>query len=87
MRDAAALRAISLGNFMSWGLSLVVTVMGVASGLAGTLAWSLAVTAVVATGRVAGCDAQRGSSLDRSYLGINALSAGSVNRWSYMPTC
>ena len=47
VRDTAAQRAIGLGNSMSWGLSLVVTVMGVASGLAGTVAWSLAATAVV----------------------------------------
>jgi len=47
VRDAAAQRAIGSGNVVSWGLSLVVIVMGVASGLAGTLAWSLAATAVV----------------------------------------
>jgi hypothetical protein len=49
VRDAAAQRAIALGNFVSWGLSLVVTVMAVATGLAGTLAWSLAAMAVVFT--------------------------------------
>lgn len=47
VRDAAAQRAIALGNFVSWALSLVVILIGVATGLAGTLAWSLAVMAVV----------------------------------------
>ena len=45
--DAAAQRAIGFGNVLSWGLSLVVIVMGVASGLAGAIAWSLAAMAVV----------------------------------------
>ena len=47
VRDAAAQRAIGFGNVLSWGLSLVVIVMGVASGLAGAIAWSLAAMAVV----------------------------------------
>ena len=47
VHDANAQRAIGSGNVVSWGLSLIVVMVGVASGLAGTLAWSLAATAVV----------------------------------------
>jgi len=47
VHDANAQRAIGSGNVVSWGLSLIVVMVGVTSGLAGTLAWSLAATAVV----------------------------------------
>jgi hypothetical protein len=35
----AAHRAIALGSFVSWALSLVVSIVAVASGLAGTQSW------------------------------------------------
>lgn len=36
VRDNAARRAIALGNFVGWALGLVVTIVGVVIGLAGT---------------------------------------------------
>ena len=47
--DNTAQRAIALGNFVSWALSVVVTVAGVMGGLAGTQAWLLVVVEVVFT--------------------------------------
>jgi len=47
VRDDAARRAIALGSFVSWALSLVVTVAGVVMGPAGTLSWLLVVLQVV----------------------------------------
>ncbi len=41
VRDAAAQRAIALGNVVSWALSLVVAVAGLVAGLAGQQAWLL----------------------------------------------
>jgi hypothetical protein len=49
VRDAAAQRAIALGNVLSWALSLVVTMAGIATGLAGPQTWLLVVVAVVFT--------------------------------------
>jgi hypothetical protein len=46
VRDLAAQRAIALGNVVSWALSLVVTVAGIATGLAGTQSWLLVVLEV-----------------------------------------
>lgn len=45
--DNTAQRAIALGNCVSWGLSVVVTVAGLMGGLAGTQAWLLVVVEVV----------------------------------------
>jgi hypothetical protein len=39
--DRAAVRAIALGNAVSWAISAIVTVMVVVSGLAGSQAWLL----------------------------------------------
>jgi hypothetical protein len=51
VRDLAAQRAVALGNLVSWALSLVITVAGIATGLAGTQSWLLVVLEVVfATG-------------------------------------
>jgi hypothetical protein len=47
VRDNAARRAIALGSFVSWALSLVVTVAGVVMGPAGTLSWLLVALQVV----------------------------------------
>ena len=47
--DNTAQRAIALGNFVSWALSLVVTMAGVMVGLAGTQSWLLVVVGVVFT--------------------------------------
>ncbi len=47
--DNTAQRAIALGNFVSWALSVVVTVAGVMGGLAGTQSWLLVVVEVVFT--------------------------------------
>ena len=49
IRDDSAQRAIALGNFVSWALSLVVTVAGVMDGLAETQSWLLVVVGVVFT--------------------------------------
>jgi hypothetical protein len=49
VRDNAAQRAIALGNFVSWALSLVVTITVVVIGLAGTQSWLLVVPEVVFT--------------------------------------
>ena len=49
IRDDSAQRAIALGNFVSWALSLVVTMAGVMDGLAGTQSWLLVVVGVVFT--------------------------------------
>lgn len=49
IRDDSAQRAIALGNFVSWALSLVVTMAGVMVGLAGTQSWLLVVVGVVFT--------------------------------------
>lgn len=43
VRDNAAQRAIALGNFVSWALSLVVTIAGVVIGVAGAQSWLLLV--------------------------------------------
>ena len=43
VRDDIAQRAIALGNVVSWALSLVVTVAGIATGLAGTQSWLLVI--------------------------------------------
>lgn len=45
--DTTAQRAIALGNFVSWAISLVVTMAGVMDGLAGTQSWLLVVLEVV----------------------------------------
>jgi hypothetical protein len=47
VRETAARRAIALGSFVSWALSLVVTVAGVVMGPAGTLSWLLVALQVV----------------------------------------
>jgi len=47
--DNTAQRAIALGGFVSWALSVVVTMAGVMDGLAGTQAWLLVVVEVVFT--------------------------------------
>ncbi len=47
--DNTAQRAIALGNFVSWALSVVVTAAGVMGGLAGTQAWLLVVVEVAFT--------------------------------------
>ena len=47
--DNTAQRAIALGNFVSWALSVVVTAAGVMGGLAGTQSWLLVVVQVVFT--------------------------------------
>lgn len=47
--DETAQRAIALGNAVSWGLSVVVTVAGLMGGLAGTQTWLLVVVEVVFT--------------------------------------
>ena len=47
--DNTAQRAIALGNFVSWALSVVVTTAGVMGGLAGTQTWLLVVVEVVFT--------------------------------------
>lgn len=45
--DNTAQRAIALGNFVSWALSVVVTAAGVMGGLAGAQVWLLVVVEVV----------------------------------------
>jgi hypothetical protein len=45
--DRTAGRAIALGSALSWAISAVVTVMAVASGLAGSQAWLLVVVEAV----------------------------------------
>ena len=47
VRDNAARRAIALGSFVSWALSLVVTVAGVVMGPVGTQSWLLVASQVV----------------------------------------
>ncbi len=47
--DNTAQRAIALGTFVSWALSLVVTTAGVVAGLAETKAWLLVVVEVIFT--------------------------------------
>lgn len=47
--DNTAQRAIALGSFVSWALSLVVTTAGVVAGLAETQAWLLVVVEVIFT--------------------------------------
>ena len=49
VRDNAARRAIALGNFVSWALSLVVTMAAVVIGPTGTQSWLLVVPEVVFT--------------------------------------
>jgi hypothetical protein len=49
VRDAAAQRAVALGNVVSWALSLVVTVAGLVAGLAGQQSWLLVALEVVFT--------------------------------------
>ena len=39
--DPAAVRAIALGNGVSWAISAIITAVVIASGLAGTQAWLL----------------------------------------------
>ena len=41
VRDSGAQRAIALGNFVTWTLGLVVTVVGIAAGLGSTQTWLL----------------------------------------------
>jgi hypothetical protein len=41
VRDLTAQRAIALGNLLSWALSLIVAVAGLAAGLAGAQSWAL----------------------------------------------
>ena len=41
VRDVTAQRAIALGNFVSWTLGLVVSVVGIVTGLAGPQGWLL----------------------------------------------
>jgi hypothetical protein len=50
VRDLAALRAIAVGNLVSWALSMVVTAVGIATGLAGAQSWLLVVLEVVFAG-------------------------------------
>ena len=47
VRDNAARRAIALGSFVSWALSLIVTVAGVVMGPAGIQSWLLVALQVV----------------------------------------
>jgi hypothetical protein len=47
IRENAARRAIALGSFVSWALSLVVTAAGVVMGPAGTMSWLLVALQVV----------------------------------------
>jgi hypothetical protein len=47
VRDNVAQRAIGLGSFVSWTLSLIVTVAGVVMGPAGTQSWLLVALQVV----------------------------------------
>lgn len=49
VRDAAAQRAIALGNVVGWALGLVVTVAGLVTGLAGQQSWILVALEVVFT--------------------------------------
>ena len=46
VRDDTAQRAIAVGNLVSWALSLVVTVAGIATGLGGAQSWLLVVLEV-----------------------------------------
>jgi hypothetical protein len=41
VRDVTAQRAIALGNFVSWTLGLIVTAVGIVTGLAGAQGWVL----------------------------------------------
>jgi len=41
VRDSAAQRAIALGNVVSWALALMVTVVGISSGLGSAQTWLL----------------------------------------------
>ena len=50
VRDQAVQRALAVGNLVSWGLSLAVIVIGIATGLAGAQAWLLVAVAVGFTG-------------------------------------
>jgi hypothetical protein len=47
--DAAAQRAVALGNVVSWALGLVVTVAGLVAGLAGQQSWLLVALEVAFT--------------------------------------
>jgi hypothetical protein len=47
VRDSAARRAIALGSFVSWALSLLVTLAGVVMGPAGAPSWLLVALQVV----------------------------------------
>ena len=49
VRDLTAQRAIALGNLLSWALSLIVAVAGLAAGLAGVQSWALVVLEVAFT--------------------------------------
>lgn len=49
VQDSPAQRAIALGSFVSWAVSLVVTTAGVMSGLGETQAWLLVVVDAVFT--------------------------------------
>jgi hypothetical protein len=41
VRDSAAQRALALGNFVGWTLALVVTVLGITTGLGSAQTWLL----------------------------------------------
>lgn len=49
IQDSPAQRAIALGSFVSWAVSLVMTTAGVMGGLGETQAWLLVVVDVVFT--------------------------------------
>ena len=49
VRDLTAQRAIALGNFVSWALSLIVAVTGLVAGLAGPQSWALVLLEVAFT--------------------------------------
>ena len=48
-RDSAALRAVTLGNFVAWSLGLIVGVVGIATGLGTAQTWLLVLLQVVFT--------------------------------------
>jgi hypothetical protein len=49
VRDHAAQRAIAVGNLVSWGISLAVTVLAIVTGLASSQAWLIVAVAVAFT--------------------------------------